>query len=42
MLTSLLSTVYVPNDNEDLSQYVQYATASEVMPRYSYSASLVN
>ena len=33
---------YILNDNEDLGQYDMYATPSQIMPCYSYPASLMN
>ena len=42
MLTSSSGTNYVLNKHEDVGQYGPYAIPSEVMPCYSYPASLVN
>ena len=42
MLTSSSGTNYAQSDHEDVGQYGLYAIPSEVMPWYSYPASLVN
>ena len=42
MLTCSSGTNYVLNDLEEVGQYGPYVILSEVMPCYSYAASLVN
>ena len=42
MLTSSSGTNYALSDHEDVDQYGPYAIPYEVMPCYSYPASLVN
>ena len=42
MLTSSSGTNCVLNEHEDVGQYSSYVILFEVMPRYSYPASLVN
>ena len=42
MLTSSSGTNYVLNQHEDVEQYGPYVILFEVMPCYSYPASLVN
>ena len=42
MFMNLSATNCVLNEHEDVGQYDPYAIPSEVMPCYSYPASLVN
>ena len=41
-LTSSYGRNYVLNDHEDVGKYGSYTMASDIMPYYSYPASLLN